>query len=238
MNEMYEIVSWDTNFFGFQVARVKANIITKKAGVSQLSELYNDDIKLAYYVGKMPLDENLLKNDYFDIHRVITRVPIMKNLVEIKYDHDKIFSYSKDYPDEDLIKLAQLAGAQGRFGKDPNISEQQCNDIFKNWIINSVNRKMASDVLVYKEDGRIIGFSTLQVGNGVGYAPLFAVAREFEGRGISFALMKAAESVMFSKGVTKVLSGTQNLNLKALAIYRRYGFEIREPEYVYHFWRK
>ena len=238
MNEMYEIVSWDTNFFGFQVARVKANIITKKAGVSQLSELYNDDIKLAYYVGKMPLDENLLKNDYFDIHRVITRVPIMKNLVEIKYDHDKIFSYSKDYPDEDLIKLAQLAGAQGRFGKDPNISEQQCNDIFKNWIINSVNRKMASDVLVYKEDGRVIGFSTLQVGNGVGYAPLFAVAREFEGRGISFALMKAAESVMFSKGVTKVLSGTQNLNLKALAIYRRYGFEIREPEYVYHFWRK
>jgi len=238
MNQNYEIVSWDTDFFGFKVARINVNSIKKRDGLDQLKEIYNDDVNLAYYVGEIPLDKNLLKNDYFKTHHVVTRIPIVKNLMEINYTHDNIFSYTAEYPDDDLIKLAQLAGAQGRFGKDPNISQQQCNDIFKNWIINSVSRKMASDVLVYKVHGKVVGFSTLKVGNGVGYAPLFAVAREYEGKGISFALMKAAESVMFSKGVTKVLSGTQNLNLKALAIYRRYGFEIKEPEYVYHFWRK
>ncbi|TQI70402.1 hypothetical protein JM79_1312 [Gramella sp. Hel_I_59] len=238
MEKNYEIVSWDTNFFGFKVARLQANIIEKDNGSEQLKDMYSNEVKLAYYVGKSPLNENILNNDFFNIHLVITRVPIVKDLSAIDYSHDKIFSYPVSYPDEELIKLSQLAGAQGRFGKDPNISEQECNDIFKNWIINSVNREMASDVLVYKEDGKIVGFSTLQVGNGIGYAPLFAVAREYEGKGISFALMKAAESVMFAKGVTKVLSGTQNLNKKALAIYKRYGFEIKEPEYVYHFWRK
>jgi len=238
MNQNFEIVSWDTDFFGFKVARIKADAINNKDGLDQLKEMYNQDVQLAYYVGKSPLDKNLLENKYFKVHLVITRVPIVKNLIAISDTHKNIHSYSESYPDENLIKLAQLAGAQGRFGNDPNISEQQCNGIFKNWIINSVNKKMASDVLVYKEDGKIVGFSTLKVGNGVGYAPLFAVAREYEGKGISFALMRAAESVMFSKGVTRVLSGTQNFNRKALAIYKRYGFEIKEPEYVYHFWRK
>jgi len=238
MSKNYKIVSWDTTFFGFKVARLEANIIERQTGSDQLKFMYTDDIQLAYYVGKSPIDDNILSNDFFDIHLVITRVPIVKDLSAIDYNHDKIYSYSESYPDDELIKLSQLAGAQGRFGKDPNISKDDCNDIFKNWIINSVNRKMASDVLVYKEDGKIVGFSTLQIENGVGYAPLFAVAREYEGKGISFALMKAAESVMFAKGVTKVLSGTQNLNKKALAIYKRYGFEIQEPEYVYHFWRK
>ena len=238
MNQNFKIIPWDTEFFGFKVARVDFDSITAEKGLKLLNEMYDQNVRLGYYVGKSAIDQKLLDNDYFSMHLVITRVPILKNLIKIDNIHKNIHSYSESYPDENLIKLAQLAGAQGRFGNDPNITEEQCNGIFKNWIINSVNRKMASDVLVYKENNEIVGFSTLQVGNGVGYAPLFAVAREYEGKGISFALMRAAESVMFSKGVTKVLSGTQNLNKKALAIYRRYGFEIKEPEYVYHFWRK
>lgn len=238
MKKKFQIIPWDTNFFGYKVARIESNILIHAKDLNQLEEIYKQDIKLAYYVSKAPLIQPILKNSMYEVYLVMTRVPIVKKLKEINDIHEKIDFYSLDYPNEDLVKLAQLAGAQGRFGNDPNISEKQCNEIFRNYIINSVNKKMATEVLVYRENGKIIGFSTLKVGNGIGYAPLFAVAREFEGKGISFALMRAAESVMFSKGVTEVLSGTQNLNKKALAIYKRYGFELKEPEYVYHFWRK
>ncbi|MCC8358778.1 GNAT family N-acetyltransferase [Salinimicrobium sediminilitoris] len=238
MSEQFEIISWDTDFFNFNVARLKADTLKDRKGLTLLEEIYNEDIKLAYYVSENPLSESLKENPFYKFYLVMTRIPIVKQLNEVNDFHRNISFYSDDYPDEDLIKLAQLAGAQGRFGNDPNITKEQCDEIFENYIINSVNKKMATEVLVYRENERIIGFSTLKVGNGIGYAPLFAVAREYEGKGISFALMRAAESVMFSKGVTKVLSGTQNLNKKALAIYKRYGFELKEPEYVYHLWQK
>jgi ribosomal protein S18 acetylase RimI-like enzyme len=97
---------------------------------------------------------------------------------------------------------------------------------------------LATDVLVYRVNGKIIGFITIKVDGKKGSAPLLAVNIDYEGIGVSFALMRAAETVLVKHGCTSVLGGTQDLNQKTLKITERYGFKFQKIEYVYHLWNK
>jgi dTDP-4-amino-4,6-dideoxy-D-galactose acyltransferase len=237
MQQVFDFMEWDSEFFGFKVAKIPNNSIANNPCII-LEDLYRNNINLCYYSSNTQLNDPIYKNKFYDIKLVVKRVPIVKHISKVTPFHDNITFYNKSFPDEDLIRLAQSAGKQGRFGNDSNIPKSKYEELFKNWIINSVNGQMASDILVYKVDGKIVGFTSLKIDKGIGYAPLFAVDREFEGKGVSFALMRAAETTFIKKGVKKVLSGTQEINKKAVKVYERYGFKILEPEYVYHLWKK
>lgn len=237
MEENFKILEWDTKFFGFKVAKV-IDDLTQQKHYNPFTILHSQDIRLAFHNSKQPILPDYLHNDLYDGKLVIKRIPITKKLNTPGAIHRKVYFYEKEYPDKDLIALAQLAGSQGRFGNDPNISAEKCNTLFKIWIENSVKKEMADEVLVYKEEGRILGFATLKIEKENAYAPLFAVQREFEGKGVSFALMNAVETIAARKGAETLMSGTQEKNLKALKVYERFGMVPGTPEYVYHFWKK
>ena len=237
MEKPYKILEWDTNFFNFKVAEIKKNIFQGNSDRDEiLKSLSDEKVRLAYYYSHEEVDFNCGKD--YEINLIINRVPLEKKIINDFPIHEKISFYNDDYPDESLIELAQLAGRQGRFGLDPKITDEQCNGIFKNWIVNSVNKKMASHTLVYKEQSEIIGFATINIKEGKGYTPLFAVKRKFEGKGISFALMRAIENVLKAEGCPIAVGGTQELNEKALMVYKRYGLIPQKPEFIYHLWNK
>ena len=237
MEQPYRILEWDTNFFNFKVAEIKKNILRYSDAKHEiLSSMIRDQVKLAYYSTDEELEVEL--HSGFDINLIIHRVPLERKIINEFPFHEKISFYEEDYPDDSLIELAQLAGRQGRFGLDPKIAPEVCDEIFKNWIINSVNKKLATHTLVYKENSKIVGFATIDIKNGKGRTPLFAVKREYEGKGISFALMRAMESVLKREGCPVVVGGTQKLNEKALKVYKRYGLVPQKPEFIYHFWNK
>ena len=131
-----------------------------------------------------------------------------------------------------------LAGENGRFGNDPSIPKEIYRELFKCWIRNSVKKVIADEVLVYKVDEEIVGFATIKVEGDKGYAPLLAVKREYEGKGVSFALMRAIETRLIENNCKYVLSGTQEINKKALATFKRYGLKPQPAEFIYHLWRK
>ena len=110
--------------------------------------------------------------------------------------------------------------------------------LFENWIRNSVKKNIADEVLVYKVANEIVGFATIKFEGNIGNAPLLAVRREYEGKGFSFALMRAIETRLIENNCKYVLSGTQKINTKALAAFKRYGAVPQAAEYIYHLWRK
>ncbi|CAL67005.1 GNAT family N-acetyltransferase [Christiangramia forsetii] len=237
MEKPYKILEWDTDFFNFNVAEIKKNILSDTSSRQNILEsMVREEIKLAYYSSEKKLELELSPD--FDVDLIIHRVPLERKIIDEFPIHRKISFYEEDYPDNSLIELAQLAGRQGRFGLDPKIAPEVCDEIFKNWIINSVNKKLATHTLVYKENSEIVGFATIDIKDGKGRTPLFAVKREYEGKGISFALMRAMESVLKREGCPIVVGGTQKLNEKALKVYKRYGLVPQKPEFIYHFWNK
>lgn len=232
-----EILQWDTEFFGFKVAKITGNLAERKS--NELFEAFiNLDVKLAFHYSNQPIAQDYFNNDLYDAKLVIKRIPIRKRLKNTVPIHKNVESYEKEYPEPELIALAQLAGSQGRFGNDPNIPRHKCNALFEIWIKNSVKKVMADEVLVFRRENKVLGFATLKIEGNIAYAPLFAVQREFEGKGVSFALMYAVEAVAERMGAEVLMSGTQEKNLKALKVYERFGMVPEKPEYVYHFWKK
>ncbi len=232
----FTILKWDSEFFDLKVVKVDNNDLAVDP-IMKLKFLYEENADLIYYTAK---DEDLVKfeNQYYDISLVSTRVPIIKKITSLTEIHPNISLYDKLSPDENLISLAQLAGRQGRFGMDTRISTNIYNKIFESWITNSIKKIMADEVIVYKNNDTIVGFATIKIDGNKGYAPLMAVNRSFEGKGVSFAIMRAVESRLIKYGCEYLLSGTQEVNKKALAAFRRFGLELQTPEYVFHLWRK
>jgi hypothetical protein len=236
MSEYYKILNWDTQFFDFNVVEIKKDVLSNFNVNEVLDDLASGQVKLGYYSSSNIITD--VKSDVYEIKFIIKRIPLEKKVLIHSPFHKNIELYKEDYVDEALIRLAQLAGRQGRFGNDTNISDTLCDEIFKNWMINSANKKMASHILVYKVANKIVGLATIDIREGKGYTPLFAVDRKFEGMGISFALMRAVETILKVEGCPIAVGGTQELNQKALRVYQRYGLIPQEPEYVYHLWKK
>lgn len=239
MPQRIKILKWDTEFFRFPTAEVrKGSISSEKEWEEVRKELSAFNVKLAYYRTDKEI-KNIPKGEY-DFRFILRRLPLVKKVDKNANLHSKVSLYEKEYPENSLIKLAQLAGRMGRFGKDKAIKAEQCDEIFKSLIINSVKKKAASHVLVYREDGKIVGFCNIQIKEeeDEAYVPLIAVEKRYEGTGVSFALMNGVEKILADEGIETVIGGTQDFNIQAVRSFERYGLKVEPPEYVYHLWRE
>lgn len=236
MSENFQIQEWDTNFFGFSVAKTVMDYLSSNP-MDKLKLLHDSEITLIVFNSSKPDFEKVF-NKYYKIVKVYTRIPIIKEVKKITTNHPNISSFEGELPTPELFALAKLAGKEGRFGRDSNISKTQYDKIFEEWIINSVNRTVADEVLVFKHNGKVVGFGSIKIEGENGFAPLFAVDRKYEGKGVSFALMRAIENKLIEEKCKYLVSGTQEINKKALSSFKRFGFELQTPEYVYHLWRK
>ena len=229
-----ENLEWDSNFFGFPVGKIVQEIEFS----NQLEQIYQKtDLNLVYYFTKVEMNEDLLKSRYFNIILVDAKVAIHKQLNKKATVHPKVEVYKEEEVDPELMRLALTAGLHSRFFKDKNISHSKSKELYEIWIAKSVKRILADIVLVYREKGKIIGFMTILTQGIQPHVSLLAVDPQFEGRGVSFALMNSMEGILLSKGFNVVKSETQDQNKKALSIYRRQGVEFGEKHFVYHFWR-
>ncbi len=237
MQKDFRILDWDSQFFGFNVAQVKKDLLLENFDPNKLfSALKDQKITLAYSTNTSELEN--VSQDLYEMKYIVKRIALEKKVENVFPIHENISLYEKGAVDPQLVELAQLAGRQGRFGRDANISNALCDKIFESWIVNSVNKKMASHILTYQVKGEIVGLATIDIRDNKGYTPLFAVSREYEGKGVSFALMRAVETILKMENCPIILGGTQDLNVKALKVYQRYGVIPQAPEFIYHFWKK
>ena len=234
MTNTFEFLKWDSDFLNLQVGKLTGSVSLENSE-NQLKSLYENKIDLIYYYSDLPIMDSFSSSCY-DYLLVDTKIPV-KKYVESKPVNPKITSCFGGIANKDLIELSQLAGIHTRFNLDPKISEEKFKELFKIWIEKSIDGSLATEVLVYKENDRIVGFVTAKLDNEIGFAPLLAVERKYEGLGISFALMNAIQSYMYDNGCKVLVSSTQSSNKKALKIYERWGCIFGDPVYVYHLWR-
>lgn len=236
MSNQFEYLPWDSDFFGFKVGKLLEEEKESSEFEADLKVIFEEDIELIYYYSEKALPVSFF-SDFYDCLLVDVKIPVKKTLASKRID-PRISVFTDSTANKELIELAQLAGTHTRFNLDPKISKEKFEKLFKIWIEKSVSGEMASKVLVYKESEKIIGFATLSIDGNIGYAPLLAVNRKFEGLGVSFAIMDAVEAHMFDHGCEFLVSSTQEVNRKALKIYERWGCEFGKGIHVYHFWKK
>lgn len=233
-------LEWDSSFFEFNVGNIKGTI-KEPADLDILERIIREhNFALCYYATAEELPESLCVANGLEINLVDYKVTYLKEITG-PYQKNPFILPARNLSSEQrntLRKLAIQSGAYSRFKKDKKIEKEKFEKMYALWMTNSLNGKIADEVLVYMVEGIIAGFFTVGLRNSRAEITIMAVEEQFRGRGIAKAMMMCAESYFFEKGEKTIQIITQLENRPACMLYEKQGYKIEKVMNVYHIWAK
>jgi dTDP-4-amino-4,6-dideoxy-D-galactose acyltransferase len=232
----YEILNWDSDFFGFKVAKVSGQSVDENSYKNLLDDLKSNGIRLTYLVLNLTDKEsnNVIQEH---IQPIDIKVTCVNNLIQNNsISSDNIYEYIDTKPTEELKSLALDAGKFSRFRLDKRFIKGTYDALYSKWLINSLNKKIANHVFVYEEEKNILGFITVKISGETGTIGLVAVSENARGRGIGKSLIMYLLSFLKSKNINSCSVATQGANSGALKLYKSCGLVPVLHEAYYHIW--
>ena len=241
--ELCEKLEWDTTFWGFQVARVRGNILTSLL-IEQIDEwCRQSEIGCLYFLARSN-DANTVRiaeDSHFrlvDIRVTMEYSPQRSRQSSLARPESGIVV--RESRPEDVNKLRDIARTcyrDTRFYVDPAFPTQMCDRLYETWIERSCEG-FADAVLVAELDDQLVGYVTCHIGDNFrsGKIGLVGVSSEAKGRGVGQLLVSRALQWFESRGAQEVTVVTQGRNLPAQRLYQRCEFLTKAVELWYHKW--
>jgi dTDP-4-amino-4,6-dideoxy-D-galactose acyltransferase len=229
-----EAVPFDTELFGFDVARI-TDCQAKNAAAFE--ELYAAAVARGREAGFEHVSRRVLGDAFAEISG-LERAGYQLLDLGIVFDHD-LRGVKPGLPDG--IKVATESDIDrvvaecatifrtSRYYHDPSFDAERADELHRRWIWNSF-RGRADAVLVPAE---ATAFVTCAVDkSGLGNIALFGVAPGAQGRGVGQRLLGAALA-WFAERAKRVEVKTQSINYAASRMYERGGFRLCRSELTY-----
>lgn len=229
---MIKYLEWDSVNLGMKIGCwiPKSNQL-----LSEFTTVVNEARKNGYkllYLKDCELPECLLSSNVI--------------LADQKVVYSQYTNYEKKVEDEcvtsilhkeltaDVLFLALQSGAFSRYYTDKRMPLNVFLSLYRAWIENSLNGKIATDVLVYKYNNKVVGLLTYKQQGNIVTIGLVDIDYSIVGRGFGTKLMQFFLAKL-PKG-TKVDVATQHNNKQACAFYEKNGFQQIYKSNVYHIW--
>ena len=236
----FDLLAWDSDVFGFPVARVRDSIDSADSLSRAIDQLKDRSVRLAYY--SFPWDDVGLRAIAQEqggrmVDRKVTYAAECSEIVARDASPGvEVVRYDAGEPDATLIRLARQSGEFSRFRTDPAVEPRVFEHIYDSWIRNSVSRAIAADVFVARVDGRTAGLVTVGERCDRGDIGLLAVDASARRRGVGRALVARARDWTMSRGMRAAQVVTQGENTAACALYEACGYRAERMLAVFHFW--
>lgn len=238
----FEILEWDSVFFGFRVARMTSNV-TLIYVPTILKALVEQEVQLVYWAVEPPMTDiqhSILKLGGVFVDKKVTFMKTLMTTPPAIPSAIAVTSYDQTVMTVELSRLAIQAGLFSRFQVDPRIGYDKFAALYQLWMEKSIRRELAEDVLVIHDDTRshrpIIGVATVGQKNGRGDIGLVAVDGQYRGRGLARALMHATDQWFYQHHYRTAQVVTQGDNTVACHLYAKAGYTIDHVEWLYHYW--
>jgi len=234
----YQILDWDTNFFGITVARINKKKLSKQELLNVLLKLKANNIRLVYYLSDHFVEKNIIKEFNGNLADHKTTFSIDFKLQDWSKDPlDYVVEpYSQSSPIKDMEDLAVQSGKYSRFSVDKNIPREKFLTLYTTWINRSLRKEIAEEVLIIRESNQVVGLITLGNKNGRGDIGLIAVDKKYRGKKYGEKLVRAAQLWFVKNGYNFGQVITQESNVPACNLYKKCGYTLKKVEYFYHFW--
>lgn len=234
----YQILDWDSDFFGVKVARITQPNINVHELSDILSELKHERVRFVYWSSDRECENTVVNNLCGNLTDMKTTFAI--DLSSLSFDKsfptDIVESYTQSMPIADIENLAIQSGEYSRFSVDPNISREKFVALYKIWINRSLYKEIAAEVLVIREGDQIAGMVTLGEKNGRGDIGLIGVDSNYRRKKYGEKLVHAAQRWFLTNGYKCGQVVTQGFNIPACNLYKKCGYFVENVEYFYHFW--
>lgn len=221
-----EFLEWDSIFFSKKIGRVTINaedkLKIKDKEFFDLIYVFSENADLSF-----PLVDS----------KIVYIIDDLQNFDTSMITEDISF-YNEDLDVYDeLLALTLQSGEYSRFRLDLNFKDHEYEKLYKEWIDQSIKKKLATNILIEKINGKIVGFVTLaKKSNDLADISLVAVDRNYRGRGIAKKLIHEAIHLAKFQKYKKIQVVTQLNNSAANTLYSHAGFKKHSLTYIYHVW--
>lgn len=243
MNSEYNILSWDTEFFGIKVASITPNRLSPTRLGLIVDSLRRQDVSLVYWPADPADDESqdaAKKFEGFLADRKTTYSIDLNDSIQVlapAFKND-IEEYTGTIACPELINLAIDSGIYSRFRLDQHFPPGTYEELYKIWISRSVDKSVADAVFVARYKERIVAMVTVYCKDQIGVIGLIAVDEAMRGKNMGRDLIATAHNWYLASGCTKGLVTTQGMNQAACKLYERCGYTVEQTHNYYHFWLK
>lgn len=224
MKSSVKYLEWDSNFFNKKIGKIT---IESEDDIS-LKEIINYDLIYVFSQnGKLNL--NLVDK------KIVYLIDDLKNYT-IDFTNLELFHVGKNNH-HDLLDLALQSGELSRFKLDSNFKNEEYKKLYTEWIKKSISKELATDIIIKKDNEKIIGFASLaRKDNRLADISLVAVDADYRGKGIAKEIIKNTIALAKKQGYKKIQVVTQLDNRPANLLYEKAGFEKNNLTYIYHIW--
>ena len=235
---LFEILEWDSQFFGWKVARLNDPKLSVSELPPVLSALNAQGARLVYWARAEALnDDEAVALGGRLVDEKTTYAMDLRSCPDIALaDVQGVEPHDPSMPKADLIALALQSAAYSRFGVDPDIPTEKAQGLYRIWMERSLRREIAQEVLVLREGERVVGMVTLGEKSGRADIGLIAVDASSRGKQHGQKLVRAAQQWFVAQGHERAQVVTQGRNAPACRLYEKCGYALEKREYFYHFW--
>jgi dTDP-4-amino-4,6-dideoxy-D-galactose acyltransferase len=240
MSNILENLDWDSSFFGYPVAKIKAEQIPVEKLSALIKQAQVNAVKLIYLFTD-PLDEVSVNSANLTGAKLVDRKIIFHKKIDgsdVSTLDDHIELFMEDLPSGQLVNLSIQSGLYSRYKIDPGFKNNEFEKLYIAWIENSVSKKIADHTFVYKENGIVLGFVTLKVKDSFGQIGLIAVDEGSRGKAIGKKLITAVSNQLLQDNIPDIEVATQMDNVDACNFYKKVGFTGIKTENIFHIWLK
>lgn len=234
----FEILEWDSSFFGRRIARLVARHLTA-ATLTDLDEwVLKNQIECVYFLCEAADAESIALAEQHRFHLADIRMTLESRLRTDRIDSCETLSVRKATSEqtEALKAIARSSHKETRFYQDPHFQLSRCDALYETWIEKSC--KDYADVVFTVQLGEMVaGYITCHLDSeSAGHIGLLAVADIVRGKGVGSALVHAALNWFNDQQRSLVTVVTQGRSTQAQRLYQRCGFISRSVELWYHYW--
>ncbi len=253
ISKILRVLDWDTNFFGYKVARIECTDLYKRILNGCIEKAKKDNIRCIYYLSEQKNQEILESVGFKRIEGKVDYAYRTKNIdppEDVEIEEAKL----EDLPEIKKIASRVFRGVT-RFYKDPNFDRQKIDTFYQIWI-DKLMKDDGSTILIIIDNNRIVAFNGISFNNGVGRIFLIAVDEDFKNKGYGEILIKQAYKFFIkniknleSEGINiykkdekiykmRVNVSTQDDNIAAKILYEKMGFVNQDTKYWFHWWNE
>lgn len=240
-------LEWDSDFFGFRIARVNGNRLTAKRIEAILAWCEKNYIECLYFLADSDHVETVRLAERNQFRLVDVRVTLQLELSVRPPEKRKSLredSFIRAVEPTDITALKKIAGESNtvsRFVSDACFSEESSRALYETWIEKSCQG--------YADTVLVSGFSSQSEKYTAGYITchlptsgheakigLLGIDKKYRGQGVGRILLGSALDWFADRGVEKVNVVTQGQNIAAQRLYQSCGFMTHSLRLWYHRW--
>jgi len=240
-DKICQLLSWDSDFFGFKIARLIPSRISEAIMQEALWWCQREGIECLYFLADSDHFENVRLAEKNRFCLVDIRLTLECDLVNWDGKRTESFpgisvrpSQQGDLPN--LRAIARVLYRDSRFYVDSRFPRMKVEDLYVTWIDRSCHG-YADKVLVLEKDKEAMGYVTCHVPEAsVGRIGLVGLHPALKGAGIGQYLVSSALQQFKDGGMDHIEVVTQGRNRRALRMYQSCGFVTLEVQLWYHKW--